>query len=105
MGLPFPYDVGVQRHCWKMHLLTNWMGDDGWLKRSYAEYRRFVYLSDVVWIRGRVVRKFIDEEGEHCVEIETSAINQRGENVMPGYGIVALPSREEKSWPLDKRLS
>ncbi len=40
MGVPEPYDVGVQRHCWGVHLITNWMGDDAWLKRSYTEYRK-----------------------------------------------------------------
>ena len=45
-GLPYPYDVGVQRQCWHIHLFTNWMGDEGWLKRNYAEYRRFVYADN-----------------------------------------------------------
>jgi acyl dehydratase len=103
-ALPMPYDVGFQRHCWQIHMLTNWMGDDGWLKRSYAEYRRFVYHSDVVWVKGRITKKYIDSEGECCIDIETSAINQRGENVMPGGATVALPSREKQVFPLEKRL-
>jgi acyl dehydratase len=45
MGLPYPYDIGIQRNCWLIQALTNWMGDDGWLKRCYAEYRNFVFLS------------------------------------------------------------
>jgi len=104
MGLPLQYDVGFQRHCWQVHLLTNWMGDEGWLKKSYAEYRRFVYHSDVIWLGGKVTEKFIDEGDEPCVRIETKAINQRGENVMPGYAIIALPSRERGTSPLDRRL-
>lgn len=93
-GLPYPYDTAVQRHCWLMQLMTNWMGDDGWLKRSFAKYRNFVYLSDVLWIRGKVARKYIDENGEHCVVIKTTATNQRDEEVMPGLSTVILPSRE-----------
>jgi acyl dehydratase len=104
MGLPKPYDVGMQRHCWGIHLLTNWMGDDGWLKRSQVEYRRFVYHSDVVWLKGSVSRKYVDEDGEYCVDIDLHAVNQRQEDVMPGHATVALPSREKKSSPLDKRL-
>lgn len=104
MGLPLQYDVGFQRHCWQIHLLTNWMGDEGWLKRSYAEYRRFVYHSDVVWVKGKVEEKFIDEEKECCVRVRTSAFNQRGEEVMPGQAIVALPSREGGLSPVRKRL-
>lgn len=104
MGLPMQYDVGYQRHCWQIHLLTNWMGDEGWLKKSYAEYRRFVYYSDVVWLRGTVSEKFVDDEGEYCVKIETTSINQRDEEVMPGYGIVVLPSRVKGTSPLERRL-
>ena len=104
MGLPQAYDVGLQRHCWGIHLVTNWMGDDAWLKRSYAEYRKFVYLSDVVWLKGRVIKKYIDGDRDYCVEIERHAVNQRGEDVMPGFAVVALPSRDNKITPLDTRL-
>ena len=102
-GLPYPYDVGAQRQGWLINLLTNWMGDDGWLKKNYAEYRFFVYHSDVIWFLGKVVSKFVDEEGEYCVGIETNALNQRKENTMPGYSVVALPSRDNNVWPLDRR--
>lgn len=104
MGLPQAYDVGLQRHCWGIHLITNWMGDDAWLKRSYAEYRKFVYLSDAVWLKGRVIKKYIDDDGDYCVEIERHAVNQRGEDVMPGFATIALPSRDNKTTPLDSRL-
>ncbi|MDY6836052.1 MAG: MaoC family dehydratase N-terminal domain-containing protein [Chloroflexota bacterium] len=103
-GLPYPYDVGAQRQGWLINLLTNWMGDEGWLKKNYAEYRRFVYLSDVVWFTGKVTKKYVDESGEHCVDIETHAVNQRKEDTMPGYSTVVLPCREENTWPLENRL-
>lgn len=104
-GLPYPYDVAVQRHCWLIHLLTNWMGDEGWLKRSYAKFSGMVYLSDVVWIRGTVFKKYVDENGECCVDIKTTAINQRGEEVMPGRSTVILPSRTGGEGPVSKRLN
>jgi hypothetical protein len=103
MGLPQAYDVGLQRHCWGIHLITNWMGDDAWLKRSYAEYRKFVFLSDVVRLKGKVTKKYVDSDGDYCVEIERHAINQRGEDVMPGYAIVALSSKDKKVSPLTKK--
>jgi acyl dehydratase len=106
MGLPLPYDVGTQRHCWQIHLLTNWMGDEGWLKKSKAEYRKFVYLSDVVRVTGRVVKKYVDEDGDHCVDIETHAVNQREEDAMPGTAVIALPVKNEPEdrRPVSKRL-
>ncbi|MDY7019121.1 MAG: MaoC family dehydratase N-terminal domain-containing protein [Chloroflexota bacterium] len=104
-GLPDCYDIGIQRQSWLVHLLTNWMGDEGWLKRNYAEYRFFVYFSDVVWLRGKVTKKYVDENGEYCVDIETSARNQRGEETMPGRSTVILPSREAGTFPVRNRLS
>lgn len=95
MGLPYPYDIGVQRHCWLAEAMTDWMGDDGWLRRCYAEYRNFVFLSDVIRIRGTVTDKFVDEDGSHVVRLKTSAVNQRGADVMPGESEIVLPSRTE----------
>ena len=103
-GLPMQYDIGFQRHCWQIHLLTNWMGDDGWLKKSFVEYRKFVYHSDVVWLSGKITKKYIDDNDEHCIDIETSAVNQREEEVMPGRATVILPSRDTGTSPLAKRL-
>jgi len=104
MGIAWPYDVGIQRHCWQGHLLTSWIGDHGWLKMTRVQYRGFVYLSDVIRIGGRVAKKYIDNDGEPVVEIETYATNQRGDDTMPGFAIVALPSRERNYWPLEKRV-
>ena len=80
------------------------MGDDGWLKRSFAEYRKFVYHSDVVWLKGKVTKKYLDDKDECCVDIKTSAVNQRGEEVMPGGASVVLASRDRGTFPLEKRF-
>jgi acyl dehydratase len=93
-GAQIAYDVGIQRTCWQIHSLTNWMGDTGFLKAANSQYRAHVYLSDVVRLSGRVVAKEIDADGDHVVRLETRAMNQRGQNVMPGSAVVALPSRE-----------
>jgi len=104
MGVPYPYDIGTQRQSWYIQHLTNWMGDDGWLKNCYAEYRRFVFLSDVIRFSSRVKKKFIDSDGEACVDIESHTFNQREEDVMPARATIILPSREKNTHPLDSRL-
>jgi acyl dehydratase len=93
MGVAFQYDVGFQRQCWQIHALTHWAGDHAWIKECSAQYRKFVYLSDVVELRGEVVGKRVDDDGEHVVDISTSAVNQRGENTMPGNAVIALPTK------------
>jgi len=103
-GLPYAYVLGRAEQSWVIHSLTNWMGDEGWLKRCYAEYRRFIFFSDVVWLGGTVIEKHVDEDGDYCVKMETNAMNQRGENCIPGQSVVALPSREAGAWPVERRI-
>jgi acyl dehydratase len=103
-GLPQAYAIGVQMSSWVINLITNWMSDEGWLKTCNCEYRNFIFLSDVVWLRGKVVSKYVDENNEYCVDIETSGFNQRGENTMPGKSTVILPSRGVGSYPVVKRI-
>jgi hypothetical protein len=55
-------------------------------------------------LKGKVTKKYLDENGEHCVDIETSAVNQRGENTMPSRATVILPSRMDKASPVARRL-
>jgi acyl dehydratase len=92
-GAQAAYDVGIQRTCWQVHSLTNWMGDSGRLKRADTQYRSHVYLSDVVRLGGQITGKEIDSDGDHVVHITTWARNQRGQEVMPGTATIALPTR------------
>jgi acyl dehydratase len=103
MGAAFQYDVGFQRQCWQLHHLTHWSGDDAWIKEVQSEYRKFVYLSDVVRLTAMVTGKRVDDDGDHVVDVKTEAVNQRGEVVMPGWAVVALPSRSAERPPVARR--
>lgn len=104
VGALYAYDAGIQRHSWMVNLVTNWMSDEGWLKSCNAQYRAFVYLSDAVWFNGKVTRKYIDDNGEYCVDIETKGTNQRKEDCIIGNATVVLPSKKAKTSPVEKRL-
>lgn len=104
-GFPHAYAFGTQEMGWFSQHLTDWMGDDGWLKKFSGQYRRFVYISDVNRFHSKVARKYIDEHDEPCVDIESAAINQRGERTLIGSATVALPSRERGTNPVEKRVS
>ena len=41
VGVPGAYDYGPQRVSWMGTLVTNWMGDDAFIKRLRVECRRF----------------------------------------------------------------
>jgi acyl dehydratase len=92
VGTPGFYDYGPQRTAWMGNLLTNWIGDDGWVKKMSLQVRRFNVEGDVQWYKGRVTEKYL-KDGEYTVECELWAENQRGEITAPGTAVVLLPSR------------
>jgi acyl dehydratase len=92
VGAPGAYDYGPERCSWLTHHLTNWMGDDGFLRAASCKIRRHNPEGDLLFIDGKVVRKYV-EDGRHLVAIEQSAQNQDGELSVLGSGVVELPSR------------
>ncbi|OZI47308.1 acyl dehydratase [Bordetella genomosp. 5] len=92
VGAPGAYDYGPERNSWLTHHLTNWMGDDGFLRKSHCKIRRHNPEGDMLFFKGRVKRKYI-EDGKHLVEIEQEARNQDDELSVLGTGVVELPSR------------
>lgn len=92
VGAPGAYDYGPERCSWLTHQITNWMGDDGFLRKAWSQVRRHNPEGDVVLIDGAVKRKFV-EEGRRLVEIEQKAVNQDGELSARGLAVVELPSR------------
>lgn len=91
VGAPGAYDYGPERCSWLTHQLTNWMGDDGFLRKSKCQVRRHNPDGDVIFINGTVVRKFV-EGGKHLVEISQQAETHRGELSATGAAVVELPS-------------
>jgi len=92
VGAPGAYDYGPERCSWLTHHLTNWMGDDGFLRGAYCKIRRHNPEGDTLRIDGTVKTKRI-ENGRHLVEIEQEARNQDGELSVLGSGVVELPTR------------
>ncbi len=92
VGAPGAYDYGPERCSWLTHHLTNWMGDDGILRRARCKIRRHNPEGDTLRIEGTVTKKRI-ESGRHLVEIEQEARNQDGELSVLGSGAVELPKR------------
>lgn len=92
IGVPGAYDIAVQRTAWLASLVTNWAGDDGWLKKIWDEFRFFNVEGDTSWLTGEVTRKWI-ERNEYMLAIDVTCTNQRGEVSAPGGAIVVLPSR------------
>lgn len=93
-GIPRGYDEGIMRVAWLGHLMTDWMGDDGFLHEVYVQLRAPNLIGDISRCSGRVTGKR-EESGQHLVDVDVWVQNQRGERTAIGTAIVGLPSRKD----------
>jgi acyl dehydratase len=91
-GVPMAFDNGPLRSGWLSQLVTNWMGDDGDLRRMQYSLRAFNVVGDVNTIKGSVVGKRLDQ-GDALVDLEIWVENDRGVRTVPGTATVKLPQR------------
>jgi len=92
VGVPAAYDYGPERVSWLGHLVTNWMGDAGFLRRLNVQVRRHNLIGDTTWCRGTVRARAV-AEGRGEVTLDLQAVNQRGETIALGEAVVVLPRR------------
>lgn len=93
IGMPGAYDQGWQRMGWAGHLVTNWCGDMGFVRKLAGRVTKPNLVGDLTKLTGRVVDK-TREQGEALVHIEWWGTNQRGEQNCDGTASVRLPSRD-----------
>ena len=90
VGTPGAYDYGPERCSWLTHHLTNWMGDEGFLRRAACKIRRHNPAGDMLTLTAKVIGKSI-EGSRHLVDIEQEGRNQDGELSIIGTATVELP--------------
>ena len=106
-GQPGPFDGGQHRSQLPHRLISDWMGDDGFIRRYQCALRKPVYYGDTTFYTAEVMKKFKEsQEGdnesggqpgkaEYCVVgLKLEGKNQVGETQMQGTIAVYLPSRE-----------
>lgn len=103
-GLP---DVLVNGS-WKQHvliqLLTDWMGETGWLWRMSFQYRGMNVPGETLTAWGRVVGKDT-RNGLGVVDLEIGLKNQDDVESSPGRASVVVPLRDGRPvpYPFDPR--
>ncbi|MDO8567681.1 MAG: MaoC family dehydratase N-terminal domain-containing protein [Dehalococcoidales bacterium] len=93
VGLPAAYDIGPQRICWFGHLMSNWIGDDGFLRKLYVQVRSPNLRGDTTWCKGKITRKYI-ADGMFCADLDLWMVNQRGATIAKATATAYLPSKE-----------
>lgn len=94
MGMPYPFLDGVHAELLLTHLVTDWMGDDGFVKALDFQNRNIMIIGDVYWLKGEVTRKYV-ENGEHLVDLKLVQENQDGLVCAKGTATVRLISRSD----------
>jgi acyl dehydratase len=90
IGAPAAFDYGPARIAWCGTLVTNWMGDEGVLRRLHPRILLPNFHGDTITIGGSVTK--VDKETGK-VHIDIRGENQLGEVVVDGQATVELPSR------------
>ena len=74
-------------------MLSNWIGDHGFLHRLNVSVRRPNMVGDTLWWRGTVKAKRRDG-GANLVDLEVEARNQSDRLSAFGTAVVALPAHQ-----------
>ena len=75
-----------------VRLITDWMGDAGFLKRLAFQMRRQHRQGDTMVCRGKVTGKE-EADGAALVFLEVWAENEREGVTTPSFALVSLPTR------------
>ena len=91
-GLPGVIVHGQLTACFLGQLMTDWIGEQGIVKRLSGNYRSMNFPGETLSCRGKVTKKYI-EDGEHCLECNLWVENTKGEKTVSGRAIVVVPAR------------
>jgi acyl dehydratase len=91
-NMPGQFDWGPQRVCWLTQIVTDWMGDDGTLKKIHSRVRHPNVVGDTNTVYGNVVKTY-KQNGEHLVDLEVRNENQSELATATGLVTVALPPK------------
>ncbi len=93
VGMRAAYDNGWMRVNWIGHLITNWIGDWGYIRQLNVRLPLANFVGDVTWCYGRVVGKRV-RGAEHLVDLECWGINQKDQRTTEATATVRLPSKD-----------
>lgn len=77
LGMPYAFAAGAHNEMVLAHIITDWMGDDGFVKSMDSKDARIHILGDMTWVKGKVVKKYVEND-EHLVDLKVWGENQDG---------------------------
>lgn len=92
MGMPYPFMDGVHNEMILTQVVTDWMGDEGFVKVLDFQNRRINIMGDINWLKGQVTKKYV-ADGEHLIDLKIWSENQEGYINTKGTATVRLKSK------------
>ena len=91
-GLPGVIVHGQLIGCFLGQLLTDWMGEQGSLRKLTCSYKSVNFPGEALICKGKVNKKYV-EDGEHYIECNLWVENSKGEKTISGKAVLTLPAR------------
>ncbi len=102
-GVGKPIVHGQLKRAWLVQLMSDWIGEQGNLKKFSCQFRAMDYprlMKDMFepqegetwWCKGKVTKKYVEGD-EHCVDCDIWIENGKSEVTTRGNATVALLSR------------
>ncbi|MFC2041053.1 MaoC/PaaZ C-terminal domain-containing protein [Chloroflexota bacterium] len=102
-GVGKPIVHGALKRQWLVQLMTDWIGEQGTLKKFSCQYRTMDYPrlmkttaeceEGETWqCKGKVSKKYVEGD-EHYIDCDIWVENGKGEVTTPGKATAILPSR------------
>ena len=102
-GVGSPIVHGQLKRAWLGQLMTDWIGEQGKLKKLSCQFRAMDYPrkmktmeepqdGETWWCKGNVTKKYVEGD-ENLVDCEIWVENGKGEKTTLGAAVVKLPSR------------
>ena len=74
-------------------LISDWIGEDGFLSKFHMEMRKMNMLYDVMTMKGKVTRKYV-QGLDHLVDVDIWIENDKQGLTNPGNCTVVLPVKD-----------
>lgn len=78
--------------CFLGQMLTDWMGEQGSLRKLTCNYKGMNFPGEAITCKGRVSKRYV-ESGARCIECSIWAENPKGEKTVSGKAVVILPGK------------
>ena len=104
-GVGSPIVHGQLKRAWLVQMLTDWIGEDGFLKKFSCQFRAMDYPIGMKSLtepaeektthrcKGTVTNKAIEND-QHLIECDVWVENDKGEKTTPGKATIMLKTKE-----------